>query len=212
MPDPSVQVDDAELLLRVAVDKDQEALKVFAVRHKDMVYGWLIKNHGRQLADEAFYRALWNLWRFAERYDDKRPAGPWFLRIAQNAALSIIRGENRQQHAVLSEHDGYDPADCGPGGEAEFTESDKENQRKREHRGRDVTAIVEKLPSQQRAVTRADMAHPTGTAPAAELAAALGTSKNSVYVSRNNARATVRREMIRLGHYQEGDGGRTHAR
>ncbi|MCW5775354.1 MAG: hypothetical protein KIS87_02765 [Phycisphaeraceae bacterium] len=176
------------------------------------MYGWLVKHHGRQIADEAFFRALWNLWRFAERYDDRRPAGPWFLRIAQNAARSIIRGESRQQHALLSEQEGYDPADCGPIGESDYTESEKENQRKREQRRRDVAAIVEKLPNQQRAVTKADLAHPTGTAPAADLAAALGTSKNSVYVSRNSARDAIRREMIRLGHYQEGDGGRNHAR
>lgn len=212
MPDPLVQVDDAELLLRVAVDRDQDALRVFASRHKDLVYGWLVSAHGRQVAEEAFYRALWNVWRFADRYDDKRPAHPWFLRIAQNAARSVIRGENRARHALLSEQEGYDPADCGPQGEAEYSEAEKENRQRREQRTRDLLAVVQRLPPQQRAVTLADLADSTGTAPAADLAASLGTSKNSVYVSRNAARETIRKEMIRLGHYSNGNGGRAHGR
>lgn len=212
MPDPLVQVDDAELLLRIAVDRDPEALALFVARHKDKVYGWLVKHHGHHLADEAFHRALGNVWRFADRYDDKRPAGPWFLRIARNSALSILRGESKHKHEALGERPGYDPAGCGPDGEREYTEAEQEHQKGREQRRRDVVAVVDGLPPQQRAVMMADLADPSGTAPAADLADRLGTSTNSIYVTRKNARDKIRREMIRLGHYQESVGGPKHAR
>lgn len=210
---PSVQTTDVELLLRVAIEEDGDALRGFLAIHKERVYGWLCKHHGEQVAEEAFYRAAFKVWKYADRYTENKGApGPWFLRIAQNEALSVLKGEKRHVHADLVLDPSYDPGDCGLEGEAEYSDSRKEREKSREQRRRDLSAIVERLPKQQQAITKADLCDPSGTAPAGPLAAMLETSTGSIYVSRNKAREAIRREMTRLGHYPANNGGRTNAR
>lgn len=210
---PSVQTSDVDLLLRIAIEEDGDALRAFLAIHQERVYGWLWRHHGEQVAEEAFHRAAWKVWKYADRYAEKKGApGPWFLRIAQNEALTVLKGEKRHAHAELVHEPSYDPGDCGPEDEAEYSESQKKKEKSREQRCRDLNGIVEKLPKHQRAITIADLADPSGTAPAGPLAAMLETSTGSIYVSRNKARETIRREMTRLGHYPASNGGRTNAR
>lgn len=211
--EPPTGIDDAELLLRIAVDRDQLALRTFMTRHKDRVYGFLAKRFGEPVADEAFYRAMFQVWQFADRYEPKKGTpGPWFLRIAQNAARSILRGEMRHQHAELEQEPGYDPGDCGPEGDQEFDEASKEKEQVRAKRKKDLLGIIDSLPRLQQAIVRADLADPSGTAPARRLADHLGSSVGSILASRSKARSRIRQEFARLGHHADGKGGRPNAR
>jgi len=211
--EPSASVDDVELLLRIAVDRDQIALQVFLARHKDRVYGFLSKRFGHHIADEAFYRAMFQVWHFSDRYDPRKGnAGPWVLRIAQNAALSILRGEKRRRRAELAADPAYDPGDCGPDGDEEFAEAQKEKEQVRVKRKRDLHGIIDSLQPLQRAIMLADMADPSGAAPARALADTHGSTVNSILATRSKAKNRIRQEFIRLGHYPDGKGARPDAR
>ena len=64
--------------------------------------------------------------------------------------------------------------------------------------------VISTLPRVQRGVIEADL-RCGGVADAGELAAELGTSKNSIYVSRNTARKTLRRVLTERGFEPTGE-------
>lgn len=65
---------------------------------------------------------------------------------------------------------------------------------------RDFDDVIDHLPHLQRVITRADLAV-GGAADSVRLAAILGTSVNSIRVSRNKARHRIRSEMLKRGHF-----------
>lgn len=194
--DPAVQVDEAELVVRIMY-QEGEAFRTFAKLYGPKVLGWLIKRHGPEVAEVAFNQALMKVWEKAETYaPDKGILGAWFLRIAQNTANDILRGEKayRQQHCRLDPD--YDPA--APATERSG-ENDPEDALRRERRLDDFHEVLDGLPPLQRAVIQADLAE--GKAAEAKLLARrLGTSANAIRVHRSNARKTICHEMTKRGH------------
>ena len=71
----------------------------------------------------------------------------------------------------------------------------------------DLDEVIEGLGRVQGAVIKADLAH-GGQADNARLAAQLGTSANSIYVSRNKAHEAIRKGMRQRGHYADRPGGK----
>ena len=68
---------------------------------------------------------------------------------------------------------------------------------------KDLNYIIEhKLKGHQQAIIKADLAA-GGTADAGSLAEMLGTTKDSIYVSRHKAHETIRREMTQLAQQRE---------
>lgn len=106
--------DDARLVRRIADYKDERALAELLERHAPKVTGDLRHRFRDQLQhpdiDEAVNRAAMKLWRNAHRFDGTQPFGPWFLRIAQRAALDILKGEQRKPTRELE----FDPVDPEP--------------------------------------------------------------------------------------------------
>lgn len=199
MPEePAAQVDDAEIILRM-MDRDEEGLEMLLKGHGPTVYGWLVKNHGHTIADEALNRAGWNAWRFANRYDESKGSlGGWFLRIAQRAALDIYRRERRHCRKSLEYDPKYDPV----GEDPETVEGDDEAERKvRERDERKLREIINRLPPLQRAIVRADLAE-DDTVEAEILAERFDSSVNSIHVQRSKARRTIREEVTRQGLFQ----------
>lgn len=103
--------DDATLVRRIAEDKDERALAELLGRHAPKVTGDLRHRFRHQLQapdiDEAVNRAAMRLWKNAHTFDGARPFGPWFLMIAQRAALDILKGEKRKPTCGLE----FDPPD-----------------------------------------------------------------------------------------------------
>jgi DNA-directed RNA polymerase specialized sigma24 family protein len=111
--------------------------------------------------------------------------------IARNCALRIL--EVRHRERMLRFVDDLDsahaaapaPADPVPQQTDPFVH--------------DFYRLVETLPPLQRAVVLADL-RAGGMAPAAELAAELQTTTNSIYVSRTNGRKALRAALRERGH------------
>jgi RNA polymerase sigma factor (sigma-70 family) len=108
------EIDDDALVLRM-MDKDETALGEILEIYGPKVKGFLRKQFGDVLKepelDEAFNCAAFNLWRFADRFKSGRSLRGWFIRIARNAAISIIRGEKKHLSKDLEYDPSYDPAD-----------------------------------------------------------------------------------------------------
>lgn len=197
MADDKSMVSDSDVVLMMA-DGDQEGLRLFLERFGGRLKGFLVKRYGDVLRDgelrEALNVTVFNVWRFADRYDEgKGSLASWCIRIAQRAAQSILRRETRYRSKNLEYDGAYDPADDLAGAEAEQIEERNQNPR--------IEALdqaIEALPPLQKAIIRADLAAGGGLADAGRLAEVHGTSKNSIYVSRGKARKSLKKQIERL--------------
>ena len=101
--------DDATLVRRIAVDRDEHALAELLERHAPKVTGDLRYRFRHQLQhsdiDEAVNRAALKLWKNAHRFNESQPFGPWFLMIAMRTALDILKGVKRNATSELE----FDP-------------------------------------------------------------------------------------------------------
>ncbi len=177
--------------------RDEDGLRSLLSLYGGRVRGWLRGRFGGRLGEseivEILHESAWNVWRRADRFDPtKGSLGGWFLRIAGNVAIDLLRREGRQRHELLgSAIDGEarssTPAPIGP-----------EAQRLQEL----VHHVVEGLPRLQREILRADL-QAGGLAESDRLAEELGTSLNSIYVSRSKARRRLARELQALGFLTE---------
>ena len=109
------QVDDVVLVLQM-MEKDEDALTTVLAVYGPKVRGFLKQKFGDVLKepelDEVFNRAAFNVWRFADRFRPERGNfRGWFIRIARNMALSVLRGETRHLAKDLEYDPAYDPAD-----------------------------------------------------------------------------------------------------
>lgn len=186
-------VDEVSLVLRM-MDKDQSALAEWLKLYGPKVFGFLKQRYGDKLRDQEIEEALnqtaFNLWRFADRFKpDKGSLRSWIIRIAQNAAVSILRGETKHLAKDLEYEPAYDPADCW------WEEDEPDSESKSQWRAEQLDDIIQNhLKGNEQAVSKADLAS-GGSADTGRLAALLGTSKNAIYVARTNYREKVRKLM-----------------
>ncbi len=184
------EVDDEGLVLQIAVSQDREALASLLGRYGPKAKGYLLKQFGDTLRepeiDQALNDAAFNVWRFADRFDPgKSKFKSWFIRILQNAALSIIRAEKKHLAKELEYDPMYDPARAGAG-DAEGCSADGPLVKL-------VNGIIDnELTGLEQAVARADRAV-GGSADTARLAEIHGKSMNNVYATRSKYREKIRR-------------------
>ena len=115
---PIPAIDDEALALRM-MEQDQDALDAVLEVYGPKVQGFLKQKFGDVLKepelDEVFNRAVFNLWRFADRFKpDRGGMRGWFIRIARNAAISMLRAETRNLAKDLEFEPTYDPAEDHP--------------------------------------------------------------------------------------------------
>ena len=191
--DPSVS--DSDIALMMAM-RNQAGLRLLLERHGGCLKAYLTKFYGQVLQEgelaEALSTTAFNAWRFAERYEEaKGTLRSWCIRIAQRAALSILRREAKFRSKNLEYNDTFDPAGDPP----EYEVLDANN---RDNPRLDALAsAIEMLPPLQKAIIKADLAA-DGLADAGRLAEIHGTSKNSICVSRHKARETLKRQVDQL--------------
>jgi len=196
MEDEGSKITDADIALRMAMG-DQGGLRLLLERYGGRIKAFLVKYYRGNLQggelDEAFNVAIFNVWRFADRYDESKGSLPsWCIRIAQRAAQSVIRRESSYRSKNLEYDANYDPAGDPPDEEVVAAEDRSDDPR--------IEALhkaIAELPPLQRAIIQADLAA-DGLADAGRLAAIHGTSKNSIYVSRSKARETLKRQVEQL--------------
>lgn len=196
MADDGSTVTDSDIALMMA-EGDQDGLRLFLKRYGGRIKGFLVKFYASVLQegelDEARNAAAYNIWRFAERYDEGKGALPsWCIRIAQRAAQSIVRREMKYRSKNLEYDVSYDPA-----GDPPAEETVEALDRSADPRLEDLHRAIETLPPLQKAIIKADLAAGDGLADAGRLAEIHGTSKNSIYVSRSKARENLKRQAQR---------------
>jgi DNA-directed RNA polymerase specialized sigma24 family protein len=207
---PTVKkLDDAEIVKKLKAS-DPEGLRALLEIHGPTVRAALGKRHGYHVAAEALNRAAMLVWvDFATKFTEGMGSlGGWFLRIAQNKAIDIRRGEKRKKFVQLDYDPSYDPSKCD---DTAYQEEKAEDGQRRERRRQDTRAIIDKLPRVQRIVTECDSLDPNGEASIEVIRATLNNptaSNGSIYTARCKARKTICAEMIRLGYYPSNAGRR----
>ena len=133
--------------------------------------------------------------------------GPWFLKLAHNCALSVLRAEKKHKGVPVS---GEISRDERRPPKAEQTRKQREHA---ERRAQQIREVVAALPPKERRVIEADLAFwqgdtsPDETASAVELAEAWAdTNANAVHQARSRALKKLREELVRRGIYSEESG------
>lgn len=185
---------------RLLSSGDPEGLRRLLADHGGTVRWTLTREFSKVLdqlqIDDALSQASQRVWKSGHRFDPARGTlRAWFYVIARNCARRLL--ERQRSDATFRQVDDLDAHARRPSDAAVPTPPSPFVQ--------DLRRCIDQLPRLQRAVVLADLAA-GGSAPAAELAAELGTSANSVYVSRTNARKALKAALGRLGLQQDPPG------
>lgn len=88
---------DANLIRRIAEDRDKSAFRALYERYAGRIKGVMIKGGAPNFeADEAAQEAMLAIWRKAETFDPARaPASAWIFAIARNRRIDMIRRQSR---------------------------------------------------------------------------------------------------------------------
>ena len=195
MTDDGSIITDADIALKMAMG-DQEGLRLLLETYGGRMKAYLFKRYRSVLQEgeleEAFNAAIYNVWRFADRYDEsKGTLASWCIRVAQNAARSILRRETKYRSKNLEYDPNYDPA--GDPSDAGVFGGDYNDDPRLDV----LLQAVETLPPLQKAIIQADLAA-DGSADARRLAEIHGTSMNSIHVSRNKAHKSLQRQVEQI--------------
>lgn len=193
---------DAEIV-RLVRERDGRGLRLLLQSHGARTRGVLRRIFGGTLTDididDALSRATFRAWRRIDSFDpSKGSLRAWYLTIARNASLEILRerrGLGWQSAADVEQlaaptgadaapAEADDPTVLTPAPSSTFLEI--------------LRQCIDALPRLQRQVIRADL-QSGDVANAGELAAALRTTKNSIYVTRSNARKALKQALLRHG-------------
>jgi len=191
--------DDFRIMLNLTdgqLERREAALNELLRKHGGIVKGTVRKQFGKQLAEgeehEVLMRTAMRVWQYANSYDDtKAKLSTWLVGIAFRETKKLIAENHRDfeldDEEILA---------------ALFYEGDPEEEPTKEDKKqvRDFKLVLSRLPKLQKAIIEADLVCGE-TADGERLAQLHGTSKNSIYVSRNKAHATIEQEMKNLGHF-----------
>ncbi|MEO6593778.1 MAG: sigma-70 family RNA polymerase sigma factor [Planctomycetota bacterium] len=191
-------------------DRDHQTVALFragdpeGLRHLLEDYGGLVRSRlrhsfGKMLddseLDEVMSLASIRAWHAAPRFDEVRGTlRAWLSVIARNCALRLLDMRRRNQMELPGDLDQLIPQRIG----VDVATAD------RRRLTVDVTRCINRLPTLQRAVLRADL-DAGDTVPAEQLARRLGTTANSIYVSRLKGRRALRLALQSLGHFARDD-------
>ena len=193
---PAPRDGDADII-RLVEQRDETGLRLLLATHGDRTRSVLKRKLGAHLSDteidDALSVATFSTWSAIQRYDPaKGPLRAWFCAIAHNAGRAILRDRQRRAWETVGDRADRlaDMAEQSISPPKAFLDT--------------LRLCIRKLPRMQRRIIEADL-ESGDVADAGELAKSLGTTKNSVYVSRNSARKSLRRALLERG-YSPGDG------
>lgn len=148
---------------------------------------------GEDEIDEAMNTATFRAWRRAEQFDpEKGTLRAWFYVIASNACREQLRARKRRGWVTQgADIDRMEPAVVIPSAPPAYLDVLQE--------------CIRLLPARQRHIIEADLRN-GDVADADELAAALSTTRNTVYVARCEARKSLRRALRARGYAPDSEG------
>jgi RNA polymerase sigma factor (sigma-70 family) len=200
---PIQQIDDETLVLRM-MEQDEQALAKVLELYGPRVKGYLRRKFGDVLREpelaESFNVAAFNLWRFADRFrPEKGSLRGWFITIARNAAVSLLRSESLHVAKELEYEPEYDPADC--------SDDDPPVDSKEHRRLKELDHILNtKLTGFEQIVALNDFKAGC-EADAGRLAAQHGKSKQMVYTTRSKVKKKITEWMREWDLRQRGKKG-----
>jgi len=105
-----METDDATFVQRARAG-DQDAFRELVERHGERLFrlAWRITGDERS-AEDAVQEAFLRAYRSLDRFDDRSQFGTWLHRIAVNAALEIMRKQEKHRPHLESPLDGPDGA------------------------------------------------------------------------------------------------------
>lgn len=193
---PATSIDDDHIAL-LLMERDREGVRLLAQAHGPRVLGFLRKYFPAH-ADDALQEALKKVLTLIDTFDDtKGKVGAWFLTIARNAALDLIRREQKHQHV--------DYHDAGGVAESmwavdEAEEDDQPYDPRFLDKDRELlTEILGTLSPMQREILLRDTAHRDGLVPASVLADELESTANSIRANRAKAWKAVDDQLTMRG-------------
>ena len=145
----NVQVLSDQVLLNHYLSGDQSAISKLIERHSRRVRDYInMMVKDRDVAEDIFQETFIKAVRVIDdgRYTDNGKFLSWVLRIAHNQVIDYFRAQ-RQNKAVTEAEAGYDVL-----GSLRFAERNVEDAMVSEQIERDVRALVELLPAEQREV------------------------------------------------------------
>lgn len=200
--DHSTAPSDAEIL-RSLVDRQGTGLRMLLDTHGGIVRGAIARSFYPRLQtdeiDDVMSTAAFLAWRNAPSFELERGTlRAWLFVIARNEALQTLRRKQQDAARRATDVDVVEIPRPGPlpdpdpktGLDTEFLTT--------------LQSCVCKLPRLQRAIIEADL-RSGDVADAKELANQLGTTANTVYVSRNKARMALRKQLHELGYDPTGN-------
>jgi DNA-directed RNA polymerase specialized sigma24 family protein len=201
MADDEATISDSDIALMMATG-DQGGLRLLIDRYGGRIKAFLFKRFRSVLQEgelaEALNVTFYNIWRFADRYEEgKGTLASWCIRIAQRAAQSILRRETKYRAKNLEYDATYDPA--GDPHEDGMVADELGDDPKLDV----LPQAIEMLPPLQKAIVKADLAA-NGVADARRLAEIHGTTINSIYVSRTKAHENLKRQVEQLSRQPAG--------
>lgn len=188
---PTIPSEGDAAIVRQLSDREGSGLRLLLDRHGARVRMGLRRYFTGAMndvaIDEVLATATIQAWRHAHTFDaGKGSLGAWFLAIALNAGRAKLRREKRRR-----EVDGVDvdrlshPLQLVPQPSQAFLTA--------------VRDCVASLPRRQREVIEADLRN-GDIVDAAQLAAELGTTPNSIYASRSAGRKALKEALTLSGH------------
>jgi len=199
--------DDEDIILRILCG-EAKALRELLRRHLEPTKCSLERRHGAAVhstdIDEAVNRAALTIWEKPDDFDPKRGnLAAWFYQLAEWALIDVYRKErrHRRKHPLIKDAFAVsDPCDDEP-----LPPPSKDHKQVLD----DLKYVVDhKLKGNQQAIILADMLA-DGMADAASLAERLGTTKESIYVSRHKAHANIEKFMKERAQHSERLRGKT---
>lgn len=174
--------DDETLNLRIQC-QEPEAIGRLLELYGPKAKGYLRKQYGFCDADidTVLFQAVARAWQYGASYEPKQSLKSWFMRIVQTRALSLISEKKERQEVGFSLDNHDRPEECDD-------PIDKNTKRRIEALDR----CIQKLERNQQTIIREDLKS-DDVAGAARLAKMLGSSTNSIYVSRIKARANLKK-------------------
>ena len=74
---------------------DVEAFEALFRRYQAEVYGWILRMVRQPaVAEDLTIETFWRIYERRQRFDSRRPFGPWARRIATRIALDHLKSEN----------------------------------------------------------------------------------------------------------------------
>lgn len=185
MTGAAIEEDDDETLnLRIQCQEPGALVRLLEL-YGPLAQGYVKKRYGHVLCDSDIMAVLTNAasraWQYGESYDPSQSLKSWFLKIVQNQTFDLLK-DKTDHRGMAFNLDRHDRPEVG----------DELIDKKTKQRIEALERCIEKLEGRQKAIIQADLAT-DDVASAAWLAEKLGTTANSIYVSRSKARENLRK-------------------